>query len=151
MPRSAFLPLLILPFLAACSDLRATCEIQGSAHALTLIRVIGMPWEKKAKYSLVAARMPDCMRRHALPDAGLDARFEIHAPGNNAWIIRRNGTLHVVETRTCEGFARLDREPEGGIGPLLGTFQMRGDKLVFVAAAGAPAAPGSGTDASPKP
>ena len=56
----------LLPLLAACTDLRATFEIKGSAHALSLIRVTGMFWEKTAEYSIVAARMPDCMRRHAL-------------------------------------------------------------------------------------
>ncbi|WP_153111891.1 hypothetical protein [Propionivibrio limicola] len=128
------LPFLLLPLLAACSDLRATYEIEGSAHALSLIRVTGMPWESKAKYSVVAARMPDCMRRHPMSEAGLRAKVEVYAPGNNAWILKQNGRMYAVETRTCEGFAKLDAIPEGGTGPLLGAFQMQGEKLVFVAA-----------------
>jgi hypothetical protein len=47
-----FVPLLLLPLLSACTDLRASFEIKGSAHALSLIRVTGMPWEKTAKYSV---------------------------------------------------------------------------------------------------
>ncbi len=43
------LPLLLLPFLAACTDLRATYEIKGSAHALTLLRVTGCPGVMAAK------------------------------------------------------------------------------------------------------
>ncbi len=43
------LSLLALPLLVACSDQRATFEIKGSAHAISLIRVTGMPWENKAK------------------------------------------------------------------------------------------------------
>lgn len=134
MLRTRFLPFLLLPLLAACSDLRATYEIQGSAHALSLIRVTGMPWEKKAKYSIVAARMPDCMRRHAMSEAGLNAKVEVYSPGNDAWILKQNGRMYVVETRTCEGFAKLEAEPEGGMGPQVGAFQMRGEQLVFVAA-----------------
>ncbi len=129
-----YLPLLLLPLLAGCSDLRASFEIQGSAHALSLIRITGMPWEKTAKYSIVAARMPDCMRRHAMSEAGLNAKVEVYAPGNNAWILRQNGSMYVVETRTCEGFSKLDAVPEGGLGPLMGSFEMRGDNLVFAAA-----------------
>ena len=128
------LPLLILPLLAACTDLRATYEIKGSAHALSLIRVTGMPWEKGAKYSIVAARMPDCMRRHAMPEAGLNAKVEVFSPGNDAWILRQEGRLFVVETRSCEGFAKLDKAPEEGLGTPVGAFEMRKDVLVFVAA-----------------
>ena len=42
--------------------------------------------------------------------------------------------MYVVETRSCEGFARLEAEPESGMGPLQGSFQMRGGTLTFVPA-----------------
>ena len=135
-PRLAFrlLPLLLLPFVSGCSDQRATAEIQGSAHALSLIRVTGMPWEKMAEYSIVAARMPDCMRRHAMPDAVPDAPVEVFSPGNNAWILRQAGQMFVVETRTCEGFAKLDAVPAQGLGVPVGKFEMKNDMLVFTKA-----------------
>ena len=123
-----------MPFLAACSDLRATYEIKTSAHALSLIRVVSYPWEKTAKYSIVAARMPDCMRRHPMSEAGLNAKVEVYSPGNDAWILKQGERMYVVETRTCEGFAKLDAVPDGGLGPLMGTFEMRKDELVFSAA-----------------
>ena len=127
------LSLILLPLLVGCSDLRATFQIDGTAHALSLIRITGMPWEKTAKYSVVAARMPDCMRRHAMPDAPRDARVEVFSPGNDAWILRQGGRMYVVETRTCEGFASLDAVPEGGLGAMMGVFEMRNDSLVFSA------------------
>jgi hypothetical protein len=132
---STALSLLLLPLLSACSDERATVEIQGSAHALSLIRVTTFPWDRTAKYSIVAARMPDCMRRHLMSEARLDAKVEVYSPGNNAWILKQDGHMYVVETRTCEGFATLDKVPEEGMGVLLGDFEMRKDTLVFVAAA----------------
>ncbi len=136
-----FVPFLFLLLLAGCSDLRATFEINGSAHALSLIRVTDMPWQKTAKYSIVAARMPDCMRRHVMSEAGLNTKVEVFAPGNDAWILRQNGSMYVVETRTCEGFAKLDAVPEGGLGSLMGRFEMRGDNLVFTAAPKSETAP----------
>ncbi|MCM8610988.1 hypothetical protein [Accumulibacter sp.] len=118
--------LLWLPLLAACSDQRAAFEIDGSRqHALTLIRVQTLPWDKTARYSVVAARMPDCQRRHEIGAGGADMRVEVFAPGNDAWILKQGKRMYVVETRTCEGFARLEAEPEGGLGPLQGSFQMR--------------------------
>ena len=134
MRLSRLLPLLLLPFLVACTDLRATYEIKGSAHALTLIRETSFPWVKKAKYAIVAARMPDCMRRHPMSEAGMNAKVELYSPGNDAWILKQNGSMYVTETRTCEGFAKLDKVPDEGMGVLVGTFEMRNDNLVFVAA-----------------
>ena len=134
-------PLLALALLAGCSDQRATFEINGGAHSLSLIRITRFPWEKTAQYSLVAARMPDCMRKHAMPDAGLEVKTEVFSPGNDAWIIRQGGRMYVTETRTCQGFAKLDKAPDEGLGDLVGAFEVRGDTLVFTPAPKAPPAP----------
>lgn len=143
MSLKTLLPFLFLPLLVACSDQRASFSIQTSDHALSLIREQRYFWEKTAIYTIVAARMPDCMRRHKIGSAPLDARVEVYSPGNNAWILKLGNRMYVVETRSCEGFATLDAAPEGGMGPLVGTFQMRGESLEFLAApkvAPAPAA-----------
>lgn len=125
---------LLLPLLVACSDQRAAFEIDSSQHSLTLIRVQNFFWEKSARYSVVVARLPDCQRRHEIGAGGADSKVEVFGPGNDAWILRQGKRMYVVETRTCEGFARLEAEPETGMGPLQGTFQTRGGTLVFVAA-----------------
>jgi hypothetical protein len=138
---SAALALVVVPLLAACSDQRASYEIKGSANSLSLIRVTGMPWEKTAEYSIVAARLPDCMRRHAMGKAPLNAKVEIYSPGNDAWIVKLDREMYVTETRSCEGFAKLDKAPDEGLGPLMGTFEMRAETLVFTAAPAQPAAP----------
>ena len=78
--------------------------------------------------------MPDCMRRHPMSEAGMNAKVELYSPGNDAWILKQNGSMYVTETRTCEGFAKLDKVPDEGMGVLVGTFEMRNDNLVFVAA-----------------
>ena len=134
MRLSRVLPLLALLLLAGCSDQRATFEIKGSTHALSLIRITRFPWDKTAQYSLVAARMPDCMRKHPMPDAGLTVKTEVFSPGNDAWIVRQGRRMYVTETRTCQGFASLDKEPEEGLGEMVGVFEMRGGSLVFTAA-----------------
>ena len=131
MSPNRFLPLLLLLLLAACSDSRATFEIKGSAHSLSLIRITSYPWDKTAEYSIVSSNMPGCMRRHAMAKAPLDAKTEVYSPGNNAWIIKQGSQMFVTETRSCEGFAKLDKVPDSGMGPLMGVFEMRQDTLVF--------------------
>jgi hypothetical protein len=131
---SRLILLFVLPFFAACSDQRATFEINGGTHSLSLIRITNTPWAKTAEYAVVASHMPDCTRRHAMSDAGLNTKVEVFAPGNDAWILRQGTRMYVVETRTCEGFAKLSVVPESGIGSLMGAFEMRGGNMVFVAA-----------------
>jgi len=126
--------LLMFALLAGCSDQRAAFEIATSKHSLTLIRTQGFFWEKNAKYAIVATRMPDCMRRHAIGPGNANTKVEIYAPGNDAWILKQGKRMYVVETRSCEGFAKLEAEPEGGLGPLQGIFQLRNGELIFVAA-----------------
>ena len=140
-----FLFLLLIPLRVACTDQRGRYEINGRDHALTLVRVTTFPWEKTAEYAIIAARMPDCMRRHAMPKAPLNAKVEIFSPGNNAWIIRQNRRLFVTETRECEGFAPLDKNYSENLGEHVGTFEMRGETLVFTPAPKPTAAP----DAAP--
>ncbi|HOL65042.1 MAG TPA: hypothetical protein PLB97_06885 [Accumulibacter sp.] len=126
--------LILLLGLTGCSDQRAALEIAGSKHSLTLIRTQGFFWEKSAKYAIVATRMPDCMRKHTLGPGSANTRIEVYSPGNDAWILKQGKRMFVVETRTCEGFAKLEAEPEGGMGALLGAFQLRNGELAFVAA-----------------
>lgn len=130
MSHPRLLPILLLPILVACSDQRAALELDSAQHALTLIRMQNFFWERTARYTIVAARMPECQRRHDMGSAGAESKVEVYAPGNDAWILKQGKRLFVVETRTCEGFARLEGEPEGGMGPLRGTFQMRNGTLV---------------------
>lgn len=127
--------LLLSSLLSACSDQRAAFEISSSQHSLTLIRVQNFAWEKTAIYSVVAARMPECQRRHEMGTGGAESKIEVYAPGNDAWILKQGRRMYVVETRSCAGFAKLEAEPEGGMGPLQGTFQMRSGTLTFVGAA----------------
>ncbi len=137
------LPLLLLPVLVACSDQRASFQIQTSDHALSLIREQRFFWEKKAEYTIVAAHMPDCMRRHKMGSASMNAKVEVYSPGNNAWILKQGNQMYVLETRTCEGFAKLDEVPPEGTGPLVGTFQSKNEMIEFVPVpkAETPAAP----------
>ena len=132
MIRALWLVLLLV--LTGCSDQRATFEIATNKHSLTLIRTQGFFWEKSAKYAVVATRMPDCMRKHSIGPGNASTRIEVYAPGNDAWIFKQGKRMFVVETRTCEGFAKLETEPESGMGTLQGVFQLRNSELVFVAA-----------------
>lgn len=125
--------LALLPLLGGCIDDAASWQIDGREHALTLIREQTWFWVPTVQLYVVAARLPDCQRRHKLtPASASQATVEVFMAGENTYVLRQGARLYVIETTTCEGFRQLDAEPPGGIGIKVGTFRESGDRLRFV-------------------
>ena len=138
--RHLLLSLLAVPLLTACVNDGATYEIDNTReHVLSLIREQPYFWDSKVELFLVVARMPACLRRHSLGTGTEKTRVEVWQVPSGAFIVRVGKRMYVTETQTCESFAKLDAEPAGGMGELMGVFRVRKGELVFVreAAAGA--------------
>lgn len=130
--RHWLLPLLFAPLLTACVNDGATYQINGGEHSLSLIREQPKFWDKTVNLSLAVARMPDCLRRHSIGPGTANTKVEIYRVPSGAFIVRAGKRMFATETRTCEGWARLEQEPEGVEVKLIGTFRVKNDKLVFV-------------------
>lgn len=130
----ALLPVLFaVPLLAACVNDRASWEIDGTReHTLSLIREQPLFWDKKVELALVVSRMPACTRRHSLGTGSENTRVEIYQVPSGAFIVKAGRRLYATESQTCVAWARLDAEPEDGLGQLKGVFRVKGGKLVFV-------------------
>lgn len=141
--RHFILPLLAVPMLSACVNDAATYEIDNTReHVLSLIREQPYFWDSKVELYLIVSRMPACMRRHSMGAATERTKVEIYQVPSGAFIVKAGKLMYATETRTCEGFAKIDAEPVEGMGQLKGTFLVRNGELVFVKAEGeaAPAA-----------
>jgi hypothetical protein len=123
------LPLVLL--LSACTNDNAAYLVDGPRHALSIERKQDVFWKKEAQFSVVVSRLPDCQRKHPIQKASLNTRVELWQPGPGTFILRIGSRDYVTETRTCLGFARLDEEPPGGFGRLVGTFEAEEGALVF--------------------
>ncbi len=149
MKKLVLLPLAALS-LSGCINDRASYMIDGHNYGLTVIRDQRFFWDKQLEMSIVAARLPDCQRRHKLPlTAPADTRIELYQTGSATFVIKLSGVMYLVETTTCEGFQKLADVPPNGLGDHLGDFQDKDGKYVFVpvpapAAPLAPAASGDG-------
>jgi hypothetical protein len=114
--------LLFLPLLSGCTNDGASCLIDGQRHSISIVRD-SMFWEKQVSLAVVVSRLPDCQRRHNLQKASPRAHIELwQPPGQGAYILKIGDNMYVTETRTCEGFARMDEDPPDGLGRQLGTF-----------------------------
>lgn len=135
--RAALVSLLFLPLLAGCVNDAATYEIDGSReHTLSLIREQPYFWDSKVELSLVVARMPVCLRRHSLGAGSDKTRVEIYQVPSGAFIVKVGRRLYATETQTCINFARIEGEPEGGMGQKMGIFRLQEGKLAFAMEAG---------------
>lgn len=145
-PMRKTLILLSCLVLAGCVDDSATFYSEGREHALTIRRQQAYFWSDEAKVTLVAARMPQCQRLHALAAvAPADAvQVEIYAAGDDLWNVRLGKQLWQVETATCNGLTELEYDPKADLGQPLGVFSVQGEKLVFEPEAAPPAAPAGG-------
>lgn len=129
-----FALLLAIPLLNACVDDRAAMEIDGTReHYLALVREQPWFWDKKVNLYLVVSRMPACLRRHNLGAGTENTRVEIWQVPSGAFIVKAGRRMFVTESQTCVSWARLEEEPEDGMGELLGVFRVRQGQLVFAA------------------
>ncbi|HEV7817205.1 MAG TPA: hypothetical protein VGP06_19155 [Janthinobacterium sp.] len=133
--------ILMLPILlAGCVNDSASYVIDGRDHALTIRREQPYFWKNQVDISLVAARLPDCQRLHALASAPKDGlQVELFDAGEGLWNVRLGEQLWQIETQTCSGLTELQYDPKADLGRPAGSFVVRGDKLVFEPVAAAPA------------
>lgn len=125
--------LLALPVLAGCVDDRASYQIDGRNSAVIVIRQQRWLWDKTAEMAVVAARLPDCQRRHKLGNIPLDdTAVELYQPGSATYVLQVNKQMFLIETTTCEGFQKLSEAPPMGLGSKLGTFAIKDGKYRFV-------------------
>lgn len=147
-----FLPLLALPLLAGCINDAAAYRIEGRDHAISVSREQNFFWEKTVKFSVIAARLPECQRIHELQPAPRNTKVELWQPGPGTFVLKEGEAYFLTETQTCKGFQKLAGAPQEGMGDKVGVFEEKGDQFVFTpepkpvavpapAADGAPAAP----------
>lgn len=133
--RPNILPLLslltLLPLLSGCVDDRVSYETEDRL-GFTLIREQPMFWKKEVNLYLVVSRMPDCMRRHALGTASEKSKVELWQYQPDTFIVKFDKGMFATETRTCEGLEKLDEDPPGGKGTLIGTYRQGKDKFTFI-------------------
>ncbi len=136
--RKILIPMMAL-LLAGCVNDSASYYIDGRDHALTLLRAQDYFWSDDVTLTLVAARLPDCQRRHTLlPVSASTVQIDVFAnPETRSWTLRSSTALWRVDNETCDiSVGKLNDAP----GQRVGSFKVRDDKLRFDAEAPQPAA-----------
>lgn len=144
---TAFALLLSTVMLGACGDTQmAFLGGDVGGQSLSLVReqaYLGGPWQT----TLVVAGSPRCQRR--FPLGGLAANefsLDVYHPEAAVFILNVDKRWYVTELQDC-GFQLYQRPPPEP-GQLVGSFQMKNNKLRYVAKASAKPTPGGATGMS---
>lgn len=125
-------PLLALTLaLCGCGAIdMAAMPIQGSDHALTLVREKPYAWSAGWDLAVVVARMPECQRRHHLKHMG-DGKFrvEVFRTEQARWILHQGKRWYIADTETCQ-LQQFEQPPEDP-GTPVGVFEDRSGQLGF--------------------
>ena len=137
--RKALLVLTSL-LLAGCVDQSASYIIDGNSdHALTVRAEQEYFWSDEVSLTLIVSRWPECQRQYPLAKLPIpEVDVELYASGDNVFTLRAGKQAWQVDAQTC---AQSPVAPAAATGEKLGDFKLGDVKMVFEAAATAPATP----------
>jgi hypothetical protein len=123
----------LLPFLAACENSATAYSIEGSQHALILIREKPYFWTSTVNQALIASRLPQCQRRVAIhPDATQLTDIAVFEAGERLWALQQGERWYLASTDRC--VVQDWDAPAEPPGPLVGTFRLKDGAPTFVPA-----------------
>ncbi len=131
--------------LAGCGQDAAYYLIDGPDYSLTLMREQTYFWRSEWDLALMTTHLPECMRRHTLKPAPMEGfKAELYRSLEGAYILRQGDRWYVADAQKC----RLQQypTPPAEPGDLLGSFEIRQQRLQFIAAA-RPVAPAASAPA----
>lgn len=123
--------LCVLPFLAACGGSQFAYLDEGGGLSLSVVReqnYLGGSW----KSTLISAASPRCQKRHPLDGLAADSfQLKVFRPEPGTYVLNAGTRWYVTELRNCEFQAY--KSPPPFPGDAIGRFEVRDDKLQFVA------------------
>lgn len=128
------LPIALLPLLAACENSATAYSIEGSQHALILIREQSYFWDSEIKQAIVASRLPQCQKRVAIHPGGKElVEMSIYEAGERLWALQQGNRWYLAGTERCL-VQDWDKPADAPLGPLVGSFRLRDGVPAFVPA-----------------
>jgi hypothetical protein len=126
--------LALTPILMACENGATAFMIEGSQHALILVREQPYFWDKTVNQALIASRLPNCQRRVAIhPDRTELTPMEVFEAGDRLWGVHQGNRWYLVSTEKCV-VQDWDNAQGAAPGPLVGTFRLKDGTTTFVSA-----------------
>ncbi len=133
--RPNLLPLVVAALvLTGCENSAAPFMIDGSQHAISLIREQRYFWNSEVEQSLVVSRLPKCQRRYPIvPGSTESVKIDVFEAGSLLWAFRQGATWYLAGTEKCllQEWTDAPAQPPGRA---VGSFARVDGALAFVPA-----------------
>jgi hypothetical protein len=126
--------LALVPLLAACENSATAFMVEGSQHAVILIREQPYFWTSEVNQAIVVSRLPICQRKVNIhPSSAELVEMEVYEAGDLLWALRQGPRWYLASTDKClvQDWANETGVPPGA---LVGVFRLRDGVAAFVPA-----------------
>ena len=116
--------------LAGCENSATAYMVEGSQHALILVREQPYFWTDTVNQAVIASRLPACQRRVTIhPDATTLTEMEVFEAGDRLWALHQGARWYLASTERCQ--VQDWSAPAAPPGPLVGVFRVKAGAAVF--------------------
>jgi hypothetical protein len=124
----------LLTVLAGCENSATSYMIDGSQHALILVREQKFFWEDELRQAVVVSRLPACQKRIRIHPGSTElVEMKIYAAGDALWALHQGEHWYLAGTEECrlQDWDNPGNQPPGA---LVGSFVLKDGEPAFVPA-----------------
>ena len=124
----------LLALLAGCENSATAYMIEGSQHALILVREQKFFWDDELRQAVVVSRLPACQKRVRIhPGSTTLVEMKVYAAGDGLWALHQGARWYLAGTEECR-LQDWDNPGDRPPGVLLGSFALKDGEPAFVPA-----------------
>ena len=124
----------LLPVLAGCENSATSYMIDGSQHALILVREQKFVWDDELRQAVVVSRLPACQKRIRIhPGSTVLVEMKIYEAGDSLWALHQGNRWYLAGTEECR-LQDWDNPGNQPPGKLIGSFVLKDGAPAFVPA-----------------
>lgn len=120
--------------LTGCENSATSFMIDGSQHALILVREQKFFWDGEVSQAVVVSRLPACQKRVRIHPGATDfVEMRIYAAGDALWALHQGNRWYLAGTESCQ-VQDWDNPSGQPPGAAVGRFVLKDGEPAFEAA-----------------
>lgn len=124
----------LLTVLAGCENSATSYMIDGSQHALILVREQKFFWDDELRQAVVVSRLPACQKRIRIHPSSTElVEMKVYAAGDALWALNQGSRWYLAGTEECR-LQDWDNPGNQPPGRLIGSFVLKDGAPAFVPA-----------------
>ena len=124
----------LLSVLAGCENSATSYMIDGSQHALILVREQKFAWDDELRQAVVVSRLPACQKRIRIhPSSTVLVEMKVYEAGDSLWALHQGSRWYLAGTEECR-LQDWDNPGNQPPGKLIGSFVLKDSAPAFVPA-----------------